>query len=79
MWVPHNLNRPLYKIRFFIFRFFFVASLRKIIYTKEAGRAVFEHERAPDHKSPSSRKGDLWLTLILAVRKNPTFTTFFTG
>jgi hypothetical protein len=36
---PHNLNHPLYKIRFFKLRFFFVASLPKIGYKKQTGRA----------------------------------------
>ena len=36
---PHNLHQPLYKIRFFVLRFFFVASFRKIGYTKKTGRA----------------------------------------
>jgi hypothetical protein len=34
---PHNLNHPLYKIRFFIPRFFPIASFPKISYTKKDG------------------------------------------
>src|SRR6185437_7376537 len=54
---------------------------------KERDAPVIQHERAPDHKSPS-KKGDLWLTPILsahqktlAVRKKTTLTstTFFTN
>jgi hypothetical protein len=37
---PNNRNRPLYKIRFFFFRLFFVASFLKIIYTKGGTRRV---------------------------------------
>jgi hypothetical protein len=44
---PHNLKRPLHKIRFFIFRLFFVASFPKISYTKRAGRARAFDTNAP--------------------------------
>jgi hypothetical protein len=74
---PHNLNHLLYKIRFFVFRFFLVASLTKIIYTKKTGRARVSARTVPDHKSPSL-KGDLWLELILAAHQNPLFTIFST-
>src|SRR5260221_4681731 len=50
---PHNLKHPLYKIRFFILRLFFVASFPKISYTKKTGRARVYARTVPDHKSPS--------------------------